>query len=171
MKTVTKETTLYSFAELSPEAQSDACIAYRDGDTWGWGPEWFASLEAVAVEVGAKVERAEFGYRPHATVLRGWDGELDAEDRGHLEELANRAEACSITGFCGDYFAAEAIRDVLDRVPNPEWSDIYRAMGDAWQRDAQDGWEWWQSEECIREDIEANYGDEEVFTADGSLYQ
>lgn len=170
----TIELMAYSFDELDPKVQAKVIERWREGDTFFWADEWRDSLKAFCDHAPLRVRDWNIGYpRTHV------DFEMDEDTIGDLSGVrawkwlmnngwANLAKGdCPFTGYCGDENLLDAIRTAL-AYPSKITSlrSVFAECLSDWAQAFEQDYDYWYSEEVIREDIEAN-GYE--FYDDGSL--
>lgn len=173
MRTITPEPfTVYTFSELSPEAQTKAVEAIQttNHDLYGWGYENVDSLNAFAARAGFKVLDYSIGTCSYSYVKIDAEDEplIDSEYLGRSKaewnKLATECEECSLTGYDFDgAFAAPLIEALND--PSATFRDTMQSCVDAWVDAYVADIEYTYSDEAIREHIEAN---EYEYREDGS---
>lgn len=188
-RTETRVRTLYTFSELSPEAQGKAIDNYRDANAeWigtDWAAEWRDSLSGFLDMVGVDSRYVDYEIntwgRSFAAFKLGALGyyfdssEPDGPTGARLWRWIHNqtqwvkivAECCPFTGYCGDEPLCDPIREFLAR-PR-QGVTIDELLGDCldrWAKEWRDDMGYQGSDEAIRETIEAN---EVEFLRDGSL--
>jgi hypothetical protein len=170
----TVEITLYKLDELDEAVQRRVIEGWRNNETFPWDGEWRDSLDAFEKVAPIKVRDWSVGY-PGTYVTFDID-----EDVANLSgmtayrwlvqdgwEQTTRNQDCPFTGYCGDENLLDAIRAGL---ANPSsiasLRDLFHEALHDWAKGYEADFNYWHSEEAIREDIDAN-GYE--FHADGTL--
>jgi len=169
--------TAYTFDELDESVQRKVIERWRNDDHFHWGDEWRDSLKRFAEAAPIRVRDWNVGY-PGTFVSFEMVGEY-ADEVGDLSGvrawkwLMNNGwndlstTSCPFTGYCGDESLLDAFRTAI---ANPaSIVSLRKVFGDAlhhWAKDFEADLDHWHSEECIREEIEAN---EYEFYDDGSL--
>ena len=176
----------YAFDELDPEVQAKVIERWRYNDTFFWADEWRDSLKGFCDHAPIKVRDWNVGY-PGTYVSFSITGDY-AEELADLSgvrawkwlmnngwgELANPKPtkknphpSCPFTGYCGDENLLDAIRTAL-AYPSKITSlrSVFQDALTDWAKAFEQDYDYWHSEEAIREEIEAN-GYE--FYDDGSI--
>lgn len=162
--TRTVEITLYKLDELDEAVQQRVIEGWRYNDSFPWADEWRDSLDAFADRAPIKIRDWEIGYRSNGVTF-----DID-EDVANLSgmtayrwlvqegwEQITRNQDCPFTGYCGDENLLDAIRAGL---ANPSsissLRDLFAEALNDWAEAFEADLDHWNSEEAIREDIEAN---------------
>jgi hypothetical protein len=178
----------YKFDELAEATQSRIIERWREGDTFFWADEWQDSLKAFADRAPLTIRDWNVGY-PRTYVdfatheddnygdglatlsgVRAWKWLMN-NGWGDLVNpkptKKNPHPSCPFTGYCGDEDLLDAIRTAL-AYPSKIASlrDVFAECLYDWAKAFERDYDYWHSEECIREEIEAN-GYE--FYDDGSM--
>lgn len=178
----TIQTEVFTYDELSPEAQETARDAARARGWYGdaWSNEWRASLDKASDAIGLRVRDWSvdpFGGRSYVSgVGTGYDYKVDELQgvRAWKWLARNVAPAigaegdCPFTGYASDESLLAPLRAFLAR---PNLTDTVRdvlaacatAWAKAWAEDMVDQ----HSDEYVADDLTAN---EYEFTADGSFW-
>jgi hypothetical protein len=174
----------YKFDELDPKVQAKVIERWRYNDTFFWADEWRDSLKAFADHAPLTIRDWNVGY-PGTYVdfiiheddnygdglgtmsgVRAWKWLMN-NGWGDLANPKDTRKSCPFTGYCGDETLLDAIRTAL---ANPatitSLRDVFAECLSDWAEGFEQDYDHWHSEECIREEIEAN-GYE--FYDDGSL--
>lgn len=173
----------YKLDELDPKVQTKVIEQWRYNDTFYWADEWRESLKAFADHAPLTIRDWNVGY-PGTYVDFTSDDEAVADLSGVRAwkwlmnngwgDLANPKPtkknphpSCPFTGYCGDETLLDAIRTAL-AYPGKITSlhDVFAQCLSDWAKAFEQDYDYWHSEECIREDIEAN---DYEFYGDGSL--
>jgi hypothetical protein len=172
--------TVYKFDELDASTQERVISNWRDGDQFFWTDEWAQSLDAFAKLAPLTVRNWDIGYRGNGVTF---DMDQDADYGNGIAELSGvrawkwlvnngwaelaAGQSCPFTGYCGDEDLLDAIRAAL---ANPasitSLRDVFADALHGWASAFEADVDHWQSEEAIREDIEAN---EYEFYANGTI--
>lgn len=175
MRTIIKETTVYTFDELTPNAQEKAIENLWDINV---GYEWWDSVYDDAEWIGLKITSFDLDRNRHATGKWLWS----ALDSAH-KIIDEHGEHCETYRTAQDYFITHKAlvtkySDGTDQImEDNEWdfdqecdeidAEFLRSLLEDYAIILQKEYEHLTSEEAIREAIEAN---EYEFTAEGGLY-
>lgn len=170
----TVEITLYKLDELDEAVQRRVIDRWRDNDTFYWGDEWRDSLNAFEKVAPIKVRDWSVGY-PGTYVTFDIDEDVAdlSGDEAHQYLVANgweqttRNQDCPFTGYCGDETLLDAIRaGIANPASISSLRDLFQEALNDWAKAFEADYDYWASEEAIREDIDAN---DFEFHADGTL--
>jgi len=178
----------YSFDELPIETQEQIADSWRDGDYFFWGDEWQDSLHKFANYFGLHVEDWRIDLWGQSYVkFYFYDDDYDKfyDDPNSLarsdisgvrlyKKLINRYDAhdmkdCPFTGYCGDESLLKPIRDFIKRpCKHTSFYELIDECFDNWIREYKADIEYWESFDCIRDEILANAYE---FTDDGRIFK
>lgn len=181
MRTYTETKTVYTFDELPRSVQVDVMQNYRMNDEFPWERDWAESLDAFCEWLCVKGVTYEYGCRGAyisftTCSLTPPDGFEEFVMRGvrlwkwlqtNLEVPKN---SCPFTGYCGDEDLLEPLRSFLEdprtQPTSVTMSELVQKCLERWLSCASMDLDYWDSEECIIEEIKAN---EHEFTENGEL--
>jgi len=194
MKTIT--TNLYKFDELSESAQEKAITNWRNNTTeYSWIDEYMNSLKEFCSVTGIDLKDWSISPYNHSYIKWEFDGAeninsvrlatwlinnwMDSFEKGKYYSIGSIGSnhrsryskiqmetCCPLTGYCGD---DDLIYPVLEFIKKPDNSDINDIIGncmDSFIKSVNSDCESQDSDEYIKETIEANDYD---FTIDGEL--
>jgi len=179
----------FKLDELPEHVQRSVLDTWRENDCFPWGEEWKDSLNGFARIAPIDVKRWEvcgwgrsyidfsMDTRGHWTSTKGESEDWADEMTGlrlwkYLRRTFGRIlhKDCPFTGYCGDEDILKPIRDAIKGHPSllvrTTLRDVMRSCLEAWVEGYEKDLEHWYSDECIREDIEAN---EHRFDEEGQL--
>lgn len=165
--TRTVTTTIYQFSELPEATQRKIINRWRDHDTFSWGDEWHDSLKGFTEAAPVRIRDWRVGY-PGTHISFDMTGDY-ADEVGALSGvrawkwLMNNGFAdlakgdCPFTGYCGDESLLDAVRTALANPGNITslWDVFSECLWD-WAKAYEADIDYWASDECIRDEIEAN---------------
>lgn len=161
----TAEIQVFRLEELLEKVQERVISRWRDNDLFFWSKEWEDSLNGFASEMGLKVTDWEVNPYGHSYVR--WEDIEGDKDRPFRpgDYSVDLSGNCPFTGYIGD-------ESILDGIRAAKEGDTLREVVDecfwGWVKGYLSDLEYWYSEECVREEIEAN---EAEFTTDGRIFR
>lgn len=171
------EKTVYKFNELSEKAQQNVLDTFRHNQDYPWIYDNKACLDMFVKSFPfVEISNWEYGYRNYIDFVitndledlagvRLWKWlknnfhDIVYTDYGKASPHATKSvfESCPLTGYCVDDDLLQPLRDFLTR---PKQSvTLYTLIQDcltAWMQACNNDYEYWQSEEAIKDDIDAN---------------
>jgi hypothetical protein len=189
MKTVNLN--LYSFDELSENAQEKVISTWRDNDLYFWDSENTNSLNAFCKIFDIKIKDYEYGYRNY--INSSFNLSLDILEFKNVlayKYLWNNYKSdvfkpkyyykngkkrlskiqlnndCVLTGYYIDNEILAPIYDFLEKPDNSSIEDLLNDCLNNWLSACRKDYEYWNSAECIREEIKDN---DYLFLANGQL--
>lgn len=163
MKTETRK--LYTFLELTDEAQERALEEWLAGETeYHWADEWKESLKGFedVFPVKAKDWQVDPYRGSWVTIDNTWESPnvLDLEGIRAWKYLENhglfdiaRKEYCPFTGYCGDENLLDPVR-AFRKNPRGSIRELMQDCVDSWASGFQADMEWQTSEEYARDHLE-----------------
>lgn len=151
--------TVYELAELPEKIQERIITSWRDGDEYPFTMDYNDSLNQFAQAVGIKI--TDWNVSPWGHSYVRWeeahDGHEDGIDRpwDPSEFDLDTGGDCPFTGFCGDEALLDGVRKA-EAKPGMTFREVVDYGLARWREEFAQDMEWWHSEECIKEDIEAN---------------
>lgn len=189
MKTVNLN--LYSFDELSENAQEKVISTWRDNDQYFWDSENTDSLNAFCKIFDIKIKDYEYGYRNY--INSSFNLSLDIlefknvvaykylwsnyksdifKPKQYYKNGKKRLSKIQLNNdfvLTGYYIDNEILAPIYDFLKKPDNSSIEDLLNDClnnWLSAGRKDYEYWNSEECIREEIKDN---DYLFLANGQL--
>lgn len=168
-----KQIITLSFDELPENLQDKIILNWRDNEEYFYGSENAATLKAFERNFPIKIKDWEYGYRNYIRAdiqledlikelsgVRAWKWlKNNSHDKaiGWDKKYHNIAEDCPLTGYYMDNIILQPLRDFMARPDkNQTIKDIFWACLNAWLDACQKDFDYWLSEEAIREDILSN---------------
>lgn len=165
----TKTITLYSYDELTPEAQEKACEAYRsNGMDYHWSSEWRDSLRGFlgAFPVNLKNWSVSTCGQTWFKYAMMNDDEADLTGQALADILPVLGEECPFTGYCGDESFLAPYRAFMLKPDERSYSELMSDCLDSGFNDWQADMEHQESDEYIVDFLQAN---EYEFLEDGTI--
>ena len=190
MKTVSKTINVYSFSELSPQAQQRAIQHRQESEEWLGGDECLSSLKSFCERVGISLRNYQLGDRSNVKWSFDADSQFDWDryhDATHMkgvrlwkwfqnnhwtfsaEEIREAAKgSCPLTGVWSDCPLFDAFARFLDKPDRrTTFEDLLQEAKSDFESVCDKEYEYCFSEEAARESLE-NSDDE--FTEDGEVF-
>ena len=182
--------TTFTLDQLPARIQQVVIETWRNNDSFPWADEWVNSLSKFENLTGfIGVRDWSVGYpRNHVDFTienRGYWRSTKGESDEWADEMrglrlwkflrrtygwALRRGDCPLTGYCGDEAILKPIREAIAAHPRTlartTLRDILTDCFSSWVWGYENDIEYWHSDECIREDIEAG---EYRFNEDGEI--
>lgn len=178
----------FAFGNLPKHVQDEILANWRDHDEFPWHKDWVDTLKEFASGSPLAVRKWEVGYRGGGVTFDIEERGLWNSREGLSDEWADRMtgvrlwkflrrtygrllrKACPLTGYCGDEDILGPIREAIASHPRglrhttlrDVLADCFAAWVSAYEADI----DYWHSDECVKEDIEAN---DYRFDEDGEL--
>lgn len=189
MKTVNLN--LYSFDELSESAQEKVISTWRDNDEYFWGSENSESLKAFCKIFAIKIKDYDYGYRNY--INSSFNLSLDKlefknvlaykylwnnyksdifKPKYYYKNGKKRLSKIQLNNdfvLTGYYIDNEILAPIYDFLKKPDNSSIEDLLNDClnnWLSACRKDYEYWNSAECIREEIKDN---DYLFLTNGQL--
>jgi len=153
---ITKTIELYTYDELTPEAQANARAWYADGLEYPWWGEAKKSLDTFLSEFGARVTKYDISPWCSSYIDTDIDDQYDAEHVDHDNDYMP-------TGFCFDADLWGTYNEY-----KAKGFDVAYCVDQAvaqWLHAVKDDMEGQYSEDSVADNIMAN---DYTFTVDGS---
>lgn len=155
---ITKTIQLYRFRELSPIAQDRVLSEYRGEDMFFDGDDIVKTIEAFCKHFNISLINYELGgYCDYIKI------DMDnLPTKSALKVSKKWGQSCPLTGLCWDI-------DILEPLLDPKGKDVQQIVNnclDAIKQTYSKQWNYWNSKESIKEEIEAN---EYTFRENGDM--
>jgi hypothetical protein len=169
----TRSIEVFSYDELSPEAQAEARDWFRVRTEFLRADEYLASIEALAAHFGGRVKDYELDWS-NSTTPSSMEFEMPDMDPAEIEARLNQLGSfdpetlrghgdCKLTGMCYDENAIDGFRRAFFK-GETDLESLMQAAFDSWIESAHKDYDYDQSDEAVAETIQAN---DFRFTAEG----